>query len=750
VATEILTQDEGRLSPREAAEWTRLDEPNMAGDEALAGRAFKVVENCYVEWSDRMKRLHRRWRGIYDMLAGNSMDKGGPADVHVPEIYKAIETLVPRIEEAILERDPWFRIVPRRFDRRAKADTLAAYIDWQFDQSNVADLIQPAIRNMLVTQSAAFFTQWDYRVERRQVWSIEREFDRHGRMRRKRTRREDEVVTQYGPVTRLIDPFDFIIDTKATNPQNAIYVGHRFWMTPDEIRRVGHQLGWTNLDQLEGYGQGEPAFGINQDWYRWTRDPTSLYGENQYRQHGQDGRPDPIEVVVLHTLFRKDGSSEYEDHRFVVSGGRKVHEVRKNPYQGALRPYATARSTKSGHEFYGTGTFDNAVRLNQHLDRYHATFLQMAERTAGPLVFAEEDSDLPDNLYRTKPFSVFKGVGPVRFSQIPDGALRAAPLVLGTLQRNIEEVVGTPRIMMGQDVTGGTATESTIAWREGNRRTRGLIRSFGNGLKQLLEVYYRLDQQYSFEDVEFPILGKRALDLRRTHGNVAPEDLLDDVQFDLIGLHGLSNVGLKATGLQALGNTMAPFLMANAQYVNQPALLHDFTREFVGPEEADRYIRVPTSPDRLKSQEEENEGLIAGERIEVDPEDDDESHMMKMRGLYERAIDPDSEMEDNVRVATVEHYLNHHYQRQRKQEQKKAMDRMRPAPVAAAAEAAGEPAAGQKRAAPQPGGMSNALMDLASQPSGQLPQENPGPSDTRKSPRAGGSRRTVAQTENQL
>lgn len=752
MTTVAIPQDEGQLSPREAQAWVDMSidpYPNRASDKLLGPRALAFVQHVLKEHSDKMRPLHMRWRATYHMLAGNTLERTGPADVHVPELYKAMETIIPRIEEAIIEKDPWFRVIPRREQYSQESETVAAYIDYQFDRAKVRDLIQPAARDMLVTQVAAFYVKWKVKEEERDVRSVERVF-KGGEMKRKVKTERKNVISYYGPDVKLVDPFDFIIDTKATNPQDAIYVGHRVMMSIDEIKTLGEQFGWSNLDKVEELAKGsKTAGGIDSERYRWTRDPTARYGDSSGQFEKVDGRPSKVEVSIIYARFAPYEGADYDEFRMVCAGGKVMLEVRENFHEGKIRPYATARASKNGHEFYGTGPFDNAVRLNQHADRLYQIQMRSAEVAGGPLVFAEEDSDLPDSLYGVRPFSVFKGVGAVRFTQVSDGAIGAVQNAIGSLQRNIEETVGAFRIQMGQD-SNGTATEASLSLQEGNRRLRGLIRSMGDGLGQLLEVIYAFNQKMCIEDEMFPVLGKRAIDLRKSHMTLSPADLISDVKFDLLGLHSLRTYGLRATGLQSFMNSMGPLIMANPNAVNQPMLMHEFAKELIGPEEADQLVKVPTPLENLRSQEEENEGLITGTEIAVDPEDDHEAHMQDLMPLFKAAVNPDSKMEIAVRRVVISHYESHRYHlnKQAAQQsvlQKRASQQGAGLPPEAGGQAAAD---GSGRSSPVAGGMSDAMSQLAGSPGGQTPGENPGPADPAKFGRMGRAGRTTNQTEN--
>lgn len=748
-ATSIIhiPQDEGVLSPAEAQAFTKaaILESNRAGDLDVAAQALKTATNITQEWTEKMRGLHRRWRATWHMLSGNTLERSGPEDVHVPEIYKAIETVVPRAEEMVIGEEPWFEVVPKKRADRRTADAIAAFIDWQNSQNNTRALIQPAIRDMIVTQVAVFYSYWENRVTMRNVRTPEKKWV-NGKLVRKVKVERKEVVDFSGVRTRLVDPIDFIIDTKSTNPQDAQFVGHRAWLTKEQIKAIGKDMGWMNLDKLDEE-TSQSTLGMPMDFYAWPRDPAARYGVRGGEQdHKQDNRSSKMEVVFLYVRASFDGGP-VQDWRIAIAAGRVALEVRPNPHDGQFRPYACMRVTKSGHEFFGIGPFDNAIRLSQHLDRYWQITMRGASIAGQPMVFAEEDSELPDSLYRVSPGKVYKGVGNVRFTQIPDGFLRSMPLVIQMMQRNIEETTGSFRINMGQD-SGGTATEASLSLQEGNRRMRGIVRSIGDGLEALLEVQYKLTLQNSSEDVEFPVLGKRAIDMKRTHLMIGPADFLDDVKFEMVGLRNSRNYGLKSTGLQAFTNAMTPFIMANPQAVDQVGLMHEFAREMIGPEEANRIVKVPTPLDSLYSQEEENEGLIQGEEMPVDPDDDDEDHLQKIKPLFDRAVDMKSEMHDGVRRAIIQHALQHELQLKNKKAREKAQQARSPQQIGIMPPEAGGQAGSGGGASPKAGGFSDAVTQLANEPGGQTPNENPGPADQGKYSRSGRASRTTNQSEN--
>lgn len=740
-----VREQPGTLTAAEAHAWTQaqIQYENLAGDRDIAARALKIAKEIVTEWDTKVQPLHRRWRATHFMLTGNTLDRSSPEDIHVPELYKMIETIVPRIEEQLRKKEPWFRCVGRKPIDKRDALSIAAFLDWQLDQTKFQLLFQPLVRDMLVCQVAAIKTLWDRREVRRFKKNWTKIVGPDGEVAYKQNGKWVDEIDYDGPVDKLVDPFDFIMDPKATDPQLAAYVGDRCWMTWPEIERYGSMFGWENLNEVRDAVQQNSLTDTRSDFYRWSRDPTAKYGgpPNYVNQGG--GRPPVFEVVNLWLKAQVTEDGDYKEFEFVVINGQTMAVVRQNILEGQFRPYSIFRTAKNGHELYGIGPLDNAVRINQHLDRLHAIGLRSAEIAGCPMVFASEDSDMPDSLYKVRPFTVFKGVGDVKFSQVPDGMIRALPMFLQLLSMNIQETVGAYKIQMGQEVTGGTATEATLALQEGNRRTRGLILSVADGLDQLLHIHHRFNQMLVIGKTVFRAIGKRGIELQKEYVELGPDTLMADVDFEFVGLRDQSNYGLRSVGYQTLGNAYAPFILANADRVNQLRMLHGATEELIGPDEADALIRVPTDPSMLRSQEEEMLVLLAGVECEVSEEDDDEQHWKTLLPYWREALKGENgkfKGQPRVIEAILRHGFAHQYSMKRKEaQQAAAQQRQKMLELTQPAQAGGTPGVGAK--APQRGGLE--------QP-GQTKGQNPGPADSRKTPKMGTEKRMNNQADQEV
>ena len=192
------------------------------------------------------------------------------------------------------------------------------------------------------------------------------------------------------------------------------------------------------------------------------------------------------------------------------------------------------------------------------------------------------------------------------------------------------------------------------------------------------------------------------------------------------------------------GNTMAPFIMGNPQAVDQVRFMHEFAREFIGDDMADAIVKVPTPKSELRSQEEENEGLIDGAEIEVDRDDDHRDHLKKLMPLYQRAL-MDDDMNYDVRRVILQHYMDHMHNLQRQEAQQKSMAQQQSMMPPRAPEAGGQ--VGLTGSSPVAGGMSDAMSQLATN-NRPTRGETPGPQDGRTG-RPGRASRPMSQGANQ-
>lgn len=730
----------GELSKSEAIAYRRDPQNNLALNRETAARVAGIVSTLVREHLQTMMEMHVRWMKTERAIAGNTLAKGGPLDAHICEIYKAREVIVPRIEELLLGSWPWVRVEPRREVWRSQVKPITALTEFYYDQAESRYLIGPNAHDMLVAQAGIYHTQWENEFRERTVRSFSQEFEDNGASRHRIESRTENALHFAGPRPRLVDPMDFLIDLRALNAQDASYVGHRCVMTIDEVRRIGEEQGWANLGRELRESKGESAFGVSVEAFKYGRDPRTLSTDervNYMRKH--TGRPDQVELTVIYLKLNPFGKDDsFHDYRVVMANGSLVLDIRRNPHDGDMRPYAISHIAKTGRSFYSTGRLDNALRFEMHADRIFQDLLHNSSLAGRPIIFTESTGrQIPKSLLHVQPFSIIQGVGRVQMTELPTGALQAGAGMLSLVQRQFESVTGVSQLQYGQDVTGGTATESVTALQEANRRLTSDYAACARGLSELLDINYRLAQQYGTEDVEVPVVGKSRAALGRGFIKVGPQDLIADVKFRILGLDQARTHGSKAAGYAQVFNAVGPYMLQVGSRINWPKAIHAFATEAIGRDAADQMISIPADASELVPQSLENSMLMKGP-VEVSPEDNHQEHLDDsiFQALSAAARSPESRLPRDVRAWILNHELQHNIGLQRQKDE----DRINQVQAnRLPREAGGQRSIGG--VSPQAGGLSDAM----GRPPGQSSGQTPGPASADRTPRGGSASRPSSQ-----
>ncbi len=666
--SKTIIQKPGPTTFEEAQAWYDAQIPyeNLAHIEDIAARAVFYVRERKRIFHDQTLPLRRRWRIINHMLHGNSVANfWALEELHVPELYKMLETMVPRIVDSIMDFDPPFTVVGRQRLDRAVEDILAAFLDYQMDEAKVRKILEPTVRCMLTYQFAAWKIDWERQFE----WGVdvkieEKHYPGQVNPEYHFTRNPRYKMKFDGPRVRLIDPFDFLIDLSALDAQDALFIGDSHDATQNELLQKSELGLYKNVNKVwQTTPQNEDTNSVSYD--KWARSVAS-----KFDQHRRDpkGSPKIYRETELHCKFDLYGDGQEIDCILNVVNDAVCVRAIENFYDKKFRPYAIARAAKEGFDFFNVGPLDHAVRLNEELDQHRALWLEGAKLKVCPIIVTEDDSDLPESLFGIRPGSVLHAPGKITQLTV-SGNLEDVVMTEGTLRRDIEETVGSPRVWEG---TGGgdaqTATEINRKIEEGNRRLKGYVRAFSDQIAESLQIIYFLNGQFITKKQQFHALGKAAKNLGK-YLNVNPMHFQHEIDFEFKGLASMHTMGLRASALANYLQIAFPWYQVVKPNVDVAALLQDFYRLTVGIRPEDEIIKIPTPLDQLVLPEEENMMLMGGNPVEVDPLDDYETHQPSHINFYE---EHKGKMTEEAKRATEEHIMNHYVQRERNTMQQQA------------------------------------------------------------------------------
>lgn len=719
--------------------------------ENFAGKISKLDADVlgYVKalGSDRKMRMLdvvQRWKTNWWVANGNSAHAEYEDDIHVPETWKMLESTIPRIEEAMLEFDPFLEVegVNTVFDR-LKALTIASYIRRNLERARFRDYIRPTIKDSLLCQVAAIKVIWERVVEDQ----IERKSEtrwKDGKAYQHDERRMVRKVVKHGASLWQVDPFRLWIDLDAGQVKDATFMGDESSALLHELERETETDHYSKKQvELVGKKTAETKSDDADDFFdqaRIARSITHTFANDKTRAN--DRAATRVRLLNLYCYYDfKDGYEGVDNpigeqlkgvHKVVITIAEGVLiEFRLNPFDKKFFPYGVARLNCNGHEMYGVGPYDNMVVVNAQYDQFQSSVMRQQMLSVTPLVVRPPgQSTLPENLLGVRVGSVFEGAGDLQIIKPPDlGPM--VPYIHKWFRTEGEEVTGAPRIWEGTGQSSGTFGESERKLQEANRRLRGYIRNYADMWRQVSLIIYWMSAQFATKSERFEVIGKASKLLDR-EAEITPDMMQEEIDVRFIGLDSLHTYGNKGTGMQQWTAAWGPSLM-NYPEVNTLDLMKRHWEHVVGKDDVDSIFNVPTPRYMLMTQEEENLHLTRGMRVRVDQQDDDGTHMQRMvaDGLMDKAMD--KQTPQHVRKAILEHFQEHFENYGRKKEQAEADRRRAEEEAQLRGQVAGAPGQGE---APVPGGMPAQTRNVT-----------PGPGSAQQTPRMGRSGNGIAQKD---
>lgn len=675
---------------QETKRWVDVQVPydNWAGkNELLDNDVRGFIKTLRSTFTQRMLSIYRRWIVNHYTANGNSPAAEFEDDIHVPETYKMLETIKPRIEEAMFEYDPWLEVegVKNEMDS-LKALVVGSYIRRTLELAGYRDFVAPTVQDSLLCQIAAIKVAWKQKLEDIIEPSTELKFRANGDPYWKITRRyvENRLVDE-GIELMQVDPFRLIIDLDAGHVKDLAFIGDESDQPLRDLQKAA-ELGLLDKKAVESI-KAPTTIREREETYepgdlaRYSRSITAFWGQREHTDN--DRTMQRVRTLELHTWYNfKEGYDGIRgptgkkitgSHKVVITVvDDNVLQMRLNPYDKKFFPYGVARLNGNGHEMMAIGPFDNAVITNGQYDRYHSNVLRQHELAIAPIIATGNDSDLPDSILGVRAGSVFRNVGELQIIKVPD--LPASVSYMHNFyRREMEECTGAPRFWGGTGEGGETATETERKLQEANRRLRGYIRAYSDMWRQVALISYWMSSQFATQRQRFKIVGKAAKQLGK-YAEVAPDMLQEDIDLKFIGLDNLHTYGQRGSGMVQWMNQWGP-LLPNMPEVNLVELAEKTWEHMVGKDTVHSTFNAPTPSYLLVPQSDENVHLRRGQRVPVDPDDDDDAHLKSMMesGILKLAVEKSTPK--YVTNSIIDHFKQHKNNAERKELQRQAEER---------------------------------------------------------------------------
>ena len=268
------------------------------------------------------------------------------SNLFIPYTFHIIETVTPKIVNAMFYTRPYVQTVPLGVDdsvREEKSKKMNKLLDYQFMQKMaIVPKCTDTIKTALMYGTAITKQTWDYEkkeVIKRQpstILGIELPILKEVLV---------EEIVKDQPKMTLIPILDFFFDPSGTTIEDCRYCIHRYSEDIDELKRQAAKSGgaYKNLDKLEedsSGGAGESDF-------------LSSIGVG-----GGTNRSKEVEILEYWT----------DDWVVKVANQSVVIMSTENPYYHKKKPFAKWVDTPVPNEFYGIGEIEPIVHLQHELN----------------------------------------------------------------------------------------------------------------------------------------------------------------------------------------------------------------------------------------------------------------------------------------------------------------------------------------------------------------------------------------------
>lgn len=679
----------GGMSPAEGREWRKVQVPyrNYAGhSEHLDAACVSFVNSCVERFRNAMVAPMKRWATNW---AANNTEvywAEHEDDVHMPETKKACDSKVARVEEAITQFDPVFEVEGIRGElNRRTAKTMGQFIYRQMEMARWRNFVQPCARDAELCNLSVLKVVWDEREEVQIERHDKTEYDKDGMPIHIPIRKMRKAIRQRGPSIIQVDPFWFVYDLEAGNPEDCAYIGEERRVFLHEIQQMAQQ-GVFSKSQVELVSKKQSGQNTGADrrsgstqvdqlrQHRSIASNTDLLGASQ----GQNGAT-RVRVIELWTLF--DFGNGFEGvtdplgqtlrgvQRMVITLADGIPiRIQQNPFDRKFVPYAFVQVNRNGHELVAPAPFDSVVQMNAHYDRWSSNVMRWMDLSVSPLVVtADQNSDLPESILDVEPGSVLHNTGAWNIVKMPD-LTNSVSYFQGFFRNEMEELSGALRI---HESPQGTATETERKVQEQQRMVRNSIRAAAELWRQVALLFKCYWEQFATGPEPFKVVGKAAKLLGRKAA-ITPAMLKEDVDFRFLGAADLHTFGNRAQGMAQWMNMWGPML-ATMPDVNMPRMSRLHFELLVGHAGASEIFPDDAAPWESWSQKEENEQLLAGVEVEVNPRDNHQEHLEALKPLIAHLVK--SKAPSFIVDLAMQHFQSHVEELQRQQAEQQQQER---------------------------------------------------------------------------
>lgn len=627
---------------------------NLASRKDVAERAGKHVANFLSSAEHNRTYLLDKMAVLYAMWNGEPVSRYYPSarSVHVPEPYKAVESVVGRLVDILVSSPRWFRVVGLDDGGRKNAEVVTDLILEQLRQDGFKRKAPSIFRDICIYGWKVAKLRW--KTCRREIKynkvTSEDVMEGPTKTGSKVKLEKGQVVTVNldGPTLEPIDNMDVFVDIRFHDLQDdAPGVAIRYEVFEEQLLE-GRDAGWyKNVDDVlrpldqpsSGDAQvaGPQGTALNPSTFKQLRDfsdgiSVDFIAENpasrRYEFYEYYGKFDPDQVIGGPTAYASSSMGQGEQGEYVITLCRKLGQhgdmsqagawtvlaIVKNPWWHGQRPVVDGHYTRRSHSFHSVGIIEPIMKLCLELDDSRNMALAARSLAAKPILIASDQADIYSNNLLLDPGTVIRArsTDAVKTLFMPDRS-DTAYKAEQAIKQDIHETTGVVPLYMGADREAGeTATGTITRLREANKRLQEVARNISEGLLiPMLEQIFSMNQQMLTEERMIELLGEDGLvkEVRK----IGPEDVAGRVRFEVLAMPQIEMAGIQAQMYSSFLDKAVLVEQLVPGTLDLGKLAQKVWEKQFGTNEVNEIFPNAEAPRRMRSTDEEHYLIVFGQ-----------------------------------------------------------------------------------------------------------------------------------------
>lgn len=390
--------------------------------------ALQIVKSRYdlssnyrfTNYDSSWDAYHKQYRSVI------SDEKNMPymAQLFIPYSFTAVETVIPRIAEAVFSSDPIVAVKPVAPDDISNAKINEVLLNWQLRKMNLFETLIILSKMCLVYGTCVAKVDWKKDI--RHKFRVNPLMDVYGypvynEQGKVQTQKEEYDVVMYDdPYIYPIDLYRFYIQPGATSIEDAEYCIAVTETTIGELKQLETAGIYKNISKLEEV-KGTLKFDKGKNRYTNVNltDPNTTVDNYS-------------EKVTLYEYW--------ENNRvIVVAEDKVVIRNEENPYWHCRKPFVAAKICPVENEFYGIGLMEMVKSLQAELNDVRNQRLDNVKLALNKMYVVARDADVDIKKLISEPGGIISsnyvdGVKWIEASDITASAYSEAKIITDDIQ----------------------------------------------------------------------------------------------------------------------------------------------------------------------------------------------------------------------------------------------------------------------------------------------------------------------------